>query len=228
MKFSFIIPTRNEGKYLEGCLASIKNQNIKDYEIIVVDTNSTDRTKAIARKYRAKILNEPRKGPGAARNTGAKAAHGHILVFCDADVRFDMYFLEEINEKFKKNISGCIFRIRTYDAVKKSTAMAYEYVNVIAKIVNKFGFVFTNGSCFAYRRDVFFQVHGFNEKMLTNEDHDMANRANKIKKFMFFNDIAVETSARRINKLGLLKLIKIYTKSTILYVFNGSYLRDYW
>mgnify|MGYP001609765972 CR=1 FL=1 len=228
MKFSFIIPTRNEGKYLEGCLLSIKNQSKKDYEIIVVDTNSRDETKKIARKYSAKIINEPKKGPAAARNSGAKIARGQILVFCDADVRFDMYFLEEIDDKFKRNISGCIFRVHTYDAVKKSTAIAYQYMNMIAKIVNKFGFVFTNGSCFAYRRDVFFRVNGFNEDMLTNEDHDLANRANKIQRFVFFDDIVVETSARRVNKLGLFRSIRIYVKSTILYVFNGSYLRDYW
>ena len=209
-------------------MQSIKNQSTKDYEIIVADTNSKDNTRAIARKYGARIFNEPKKGPGAARNTGARHARGQVLVFCDADVRFDKYFLEKINDRFKRNIGGCIFRLRTYDASKKSIAMAYDHVNLLAKLVNKLGFVFTNGSCFAYRRDVFFRVHGFDERMLTNEDHDLANRANKIMRFVFFNDIIIETSSRRINKIGLMRSIKVYIKSTSVYLLNRSYLRDYW
>ena len=228
MKFSFIIPTKNEGKYLEECLLSIKNQGIKDYEIIVVDTNSTDKTKSIARKYGAKVINEPKKGPGAARNTGAKIARGRILIFCDADVRFDHYFLERLEEKFRKSIGGCIFRIRTYDAGTKAYEIAYAYANMVAKVCNSIGLPVTIGSCFAFRGDIFLKSGGFNEKMLTNEDHDLADRVNKIKRFVFFGDIVVETSARRLNSLGILKILKIYTKSSLLYVLNKSYLRDYW
>ena len=61
MKFSCNIPTKNEGRYIEKTLQSIKNQSTKDYEIIVADTNSKDNTRAIARKYGAKIFNEPKK-----------------------------------------------------------------------------------------------------------------------------------------------------------------------
>ncbi len=228
MKFSFIIPTKNEGRYLGKCLLSIRNQNKKNYEIIVVDTNSKDRTKAIARKYGARVINEPRRGPGIARNTGAKAAKGSILVFCDADVHFDHYFLEKVEEKFRKNIGGCIFRLRTYDASKKSHDLAYNYVNVIAEFMNKIGIAITAGSCFAFRRDVFFKAGGFDERFLTNEDHDLARRVNKVKRFMFFGDVVVETSSRRVNKFGLFGSIKIYLKSTMIYVLNNSYLRDYW
>ncbi len=230
MRFSFIIPTKNEGKYLEECLLSIKNQSLKNYEIIVVDTNSTDRTKAIARKYGTRVINEPRTGPGIARNTGAKVARGAILVFCDADVHFDHYFLEKLEEKFRKekDIGGCIFRLRTYDARKKSHEVAYKYVNSVVEFMNKIGIAITAGSCFAFRRDVFFKAGSFNERFLTNEDHDLAQRVSKIKRFMFFNDIVIETSSRRIKKFGLLRSLKIYVKSTLIYLLNKSYLRDYW
>ncbi len=228
MKFSFIIPTKNEGKYLEGCLQSIRAQSVRGYEIIVVDTNSKDKTKAIARKYKAHVINEPRRGPGVARNTGAKASKGQILVFCDADVRFDRYFLEELGEKFKSSIGGCIFRLRAYDARKKFEVLAYDYVNCIVEFANRLGITFTAGSCFVYRRDVFFKAGGFREDMLTNEDHDLSHRAHKIRRFVFLSDITVETSARRVSKLGLRKTIKIYFKSTAIYMLNRSYLREYW
>src|SRR3989344_830900 len=107
MKFSFIIPTRNEGDYLEGCLKSIKKQTIKDYEIIIVDSYSKDNTVATARKYGAKVLFEKRRGPAVARNTGAKKTKGEILIFPDADVRFEKNFLEILEKKMNTVIAGC-------------------------------------------------------------------------------------------------------------------------
>src|SRR3989344_6976071 len=101
MKFSFIIPTLNEGEYLEECLKSIKSQNFNDYEIIIVDSYSKDNTVKIAKKYGAKVLYESKKGPAVARNTGAKKAKGEILIFPDADVRFEKDFLEILEKKMK-------------------------------------------------------------------------------------------------------------------------------
>ena len=80
---SIIIPTKNEEKYLPNLLRSIKKQTFKDYEIIVADNNSKDKTKKIAKRYGCKIV----KGglPGKARNQGAKFAEGDILLFLDSD-----------------------------------------------------------------------------------------------------------------------------------------------
>ncbi len=54
---SVIIPTYNSSRTLEKCLESIKNQTYKNVEIIVVDNNSTDNTKEIAKKYTGKAYN---------------------------------------------------------------------------------------------------------------------------------------------------------------------------
>lgn len=228
MMFSFIIPTRNEGDYLEGCLRSILNQERKNFEIIVVDTQSIDKTKKIAKRYGARIIEESKKGPSAARNKGANHSSGQILIFCDADVRFEKDFLEKVEKKFIENIGGCTFKLHPYDANKKIYELAYDYANKIAKFLNKIGLTITTGSCFAYRKDVFIRSGGFNEMLLTNEDHDLAIKVNKVKRFMFFEDILIETSSRRVSKLGFVKVIKVCIKSTLLYAFNRSYLRDYW
>jgi glycosyltransferase involved in cell wall biosynthesis len=55
---SVIIPTYNEEKYIENCLRSVRNQKINGkIEIIIVDSNSSDRTREIAKKYANKVIN---------------------------------------------------------------------------------------------------------------------------------------------------------------------------
>jgi glycosyltransferase involved in cell wall biosynthesis len=83
---SVIIPTLNEEKYIETTLLSIKNQDYKGkYEIIVVDSNSKDKTVKIARKYADKVIVTKRRGVSVGRNIGAEVAKGEILLFVDAD-----------------------------------------------------------------------------------------------------------------------------------------------
>jgi len=227
MKISFIIPTRNEEKYIGGCLQSIKNQKKKNYEIIVVDTLSEDDTVKIAKRYQAKIIKEPRRGISFGRNTGAKKAKGEILVFTDADVRFEKDFTEKIDEKFKDDIGGGILNLTFFDG-NSFDRFAFRFWNFIIKNLIRSGFVMTNGSCFVYEKKLFWAVNGFDESLTTNEDNDLARRISKLKRFCFFNDIVAYTSIRRTAKNGYLKYIKIHTKATLLYFINRKSLSGYW
>ena len=88
---SIIIPTYNENKDIDNCLESLAKQSYKDIEVIVVDDGSTDGTpKNII------TLRQDHKGPGTARNLGAKNANGEILVFVDADMTFDKDFVKNL------------------------------------------------------------------------------------------------------------------------------------
>jgi glycosyltransferase involved in cell wall biosynthesis len=225
-KFSFIIPSKNEEKYIGRCLSSIRRQR-GSHEIIVVDSYSTDNTVKIARKYGSRVLFERKKGPAAARNKGAKAAKGDILVFTDADVVFGKDFLEKLGRKFR-GISGCVFRVKPYDAKSFPEAFVYMLLNNIMRIIFTFGFVMTPGSCFVYDRKIFQKTGGFNPKMLTNEDHDMARRASKFGQFRYFSDVTVNVSARRVNRIGIFGAFILYPKSTLLYFLNKRYVKDYW
>src|SRR4030042_2819673 len=101
MKLSIIIPTYNGKGVLENCIESLGDQSYKDFEIIVVDDGSTDGTLEILGNLKKSLSNfeftkQNHKGPGAARNLGASAAKGEILVFVDADMTFDVNFLERL------------------------------------------------------------------------------------------------------------------------------------
>lgn len=99
MKVSVIIPTYNEEDVIEKCLMSLAKQSFKDFEVVVVDDGSTDNTQDILKsfkleKFKLTTLKGEHKGPGFARNLGAKQAKGEILVFVDSDMTFDKHFLK--------------------------------------------------------------------------------------------------------------------------------------
>lgn len=113
MKVSVIISVYNEESVIENCLVSLSKQTLRDLEIIVIDDGSTDKTsdvlsnlKLTHSSFRGKIeklklLHQKHSGPGSARNLGAKQSHGEILVFIDADMEFDKYFLERLIKPIK-------------------------------------------------------------------------------------------------------------------------------
>ena len=85
---SVIVPARNAERTLPRTLASLSSQELEgDYELLVVDDGSSDRTAAIATATPGvRLLRQPPRGPGSARNLGAGHARGAVLAFCDADV----------------------------------------------------------------------------------------------------------------------------------------------
>jgi glycosyltransferase involved in cell wall biosynthesis len=100
---SVIIPTYNEEKVLGYCIESLDGQTYKDFEVIVVDDGSTDKTLQFLSELqilnlKLKIVRSTHLGAGAARNLGAEHARGEVLVFVDADMTFDRKFLEKLVE----------------------------------------------------------------------------------------------------------------------------------
>lgn len=90
MKFSIIIPVYNSKKYLKNCIDSILSQTYKNYEIILVDDESTDGSERICDEYSKKdkriiCIHKKNGGTAAARNTGIKKATGKYITFIDND-----------------------------------------------------------------------------------------------------------------------------------------------
>lgn len=107
MKVSIIIPTYNEENEIIACLDSLRVQTYSDFEIIVVDDGSTDKTVKILselrfKNYELRIFKQKHLGAGAARNLGAGHAKGEILVFVDADMTFDVDFIKKLVEPIEK------------------------------------------------------------------------------------------------------------------------------
>ncbi len=107
MKISIIIPVHNEQENIEELLNSIKRNNIKNKEIIVVDDGSNDDTKEILKKFKnsIKYIYIQKSGVAKARNVGIKNSNGSLIFFFDGDVILKKNTLKIFINSFKKNKS---------------------------------------------------------------------------------------------------------------------------
>ena len=102
-KFSVIIPVYNEEKDIGKCLDSLKKQSYNNFEIIIVDDGSKDRTVEIVKKFKGvRIIKGKHKGPGFSRNLGVKSAKGKILFFIDADMILHKNYLNLLSKPIIK------------------------------------------------------------------------------------------------------------------------------
>lgn len=101
-KISVVVPTYNGERTLNRCLNSVLDQTYKDYEVIVVDNNSTDRTKDIIKEFqlikgeKVKYVFEGYRSRGGARNAGIEAASGEIIAMTDMDCVVPTNWLSEL------------------------------------------------------------------------------------------------------------------------------------
>ncbi len=103
MKISVIIPTLNEEESIGHVLDKIPRDPRYQWEIIIVDGNSRDRTREIAMEKGAKVIIEKRKGYGRAYKTGFAAATGDIIVTLDGDDTYPAEKIPELVEYLIKN-----------------------------------------------------------------------------------------------------------------------------
>jgi len=106
-KVSVIIPVYNGQRTLRQCLSSVINQNYRNYEVIVVDNNSTDRSREIAHEFQAKYkkvryIFEERQGVSYARNTGWKKSNAKYITYLDSDAMACKNWIKNIVEIFEK------------------------------------------------------------------------------------------------------------------------------
>ncbi|TAL48488.1 glycosyltransferase [archaeon] len=216
---SVIVPTYNEEKYIRACLNSVKSQDYPNYEIIIADSKSKDRTVEIAKKY-AKIVNA-KKGVSAGRNAGAKAAKGDILVFLDADTVLSYNTLTELVKAFHDNVVGATCPILP-SHYNMRNLLVYVSFNQFSEYSIRINRPHMAGICMAFRKDAFTKAKGFDEKIKTLEDFDLSLRISKIGKIKFVKDTFVVTSHRRIENWGGLKSVTEYLQNYSKFVLTGK------
>ena len=113
-EFSIIVPVYNAERSLTRCLNSIQRQKYSDFEVILVDDGSTDKSNIICREFvqedeRFKLLDQENSGPSVARNRGLNLAQGKYIAFVDSDDYLENDYLNLIKEKFEKADIGVVF-----------------------------------------------------------------------------------------------------------------------
>ncbi|MFA5128298.1 MAG: glycosyltransferase [Patescibacteria group bacterium] len=166
---SVIIPTKNSSKYLHQCLDSIENQTYRDLEIIVVDNNSNDDTKDIAKKYTGKVFNH---GPerSAQRNYGVNNSNGDFVLIIDSDMELSCGVIETCVKKITLNsaVLGLIIPEESF---------GQGFWAECKKLEKSFylGLSWMEAARF-FQRSVYLKVGGYNEALVSGEDWDLSQR----------------------------------------------------
>lgn len=195
---SIIIPVRNGELTLSSCLSAIKKSYYKNYEIIVVDDHSTDRTAEIAQKYNCFIHHiENGNGANNARNYGAARANGDIFVFVDADIVIKRETILEIVESLEEHHIDAVVGI--YTAKHRHESFVSQYKNLWVRysyIKSPPAIDWLFGSISGVKRKAFEKLGGFNVELLAKHGHDdieLGKRAAQAKLNIELNmDIEVE------------------------------------
>jgi len=217
---SIIIPTLNEESFLPRLLRSIRSQDFKDYEIVVADNSSRDRTRAIARAHGARVV--PGGIPAVARNRGAEASRGDLLMFLDADSVLPDGFLAKIVARFDKDfVDICIPWIRPIDSTKPVYRTIFQFSNTFFKLMEAIhpqGL----GICILATRRIHDRIGGFSETQRVSEDFDYINRAAFVGRFRVYTNVFVYHSVRRYKAEGVGALVQKQIRSGFLYLVTGK------
>lgn len=181
MKFSVIVATYNRAATIEICLNSLVNQNYPkdDYEIIILNNNSSDNTEEVIEKFiqdhpdtTIKYYFVPRPGQVYARQIGILAAQNEILSFTDDDAILCQDWLKEIEKVFKLNekavgVAGKI--VIKWDETPPDWVLEYERqlgkLNYGDEIKYEVG-MYMNAGNLSIKKDVLIEVGGFNPEMV--------------------------------------------------------------
>jgi len=228
---SVIIPAYNEEKYIVNTLKSLKNQNYKNIEIIVVANNCSDKTAEISSEFADIVLQTDIQGISYAKNLGAKNAKGDIFVFLDADSIVEIDLIEKTVFYISKGFDGGRSRIKPLSNNTFRSNLIYGFSDFRAKISAKIPKVdFTGSGAFTFiTKKAFNKIinkygEGFNTKKLVLEDLDFFIRLKQIGKFKYISDSCIYTSMRRFDEEGYVKCVIEDT----LALFNNNTSRKRW
>lgn len=193
---SIIIPSFNGETRLHGCLDALRNQSTsREFEVLIVDDGSTDRTGEIAANYaNVRVLSQSNQGPAAARNNGANAASGEILLFTDDDCVPSSVWVEEMARPFDdERVSGVRGAYGTMQSAVVARLIQVEYDDRYRRMSRLASVDYIGGYSAGYRRSVFLAAGGFAAVFTraSSEDGDLSYRLADQGHTLLFNPRAV-------------------------------------
>lgn len=184
MKVSVIIPAKNEEHYLGKCLDALKCAKEKwegAVEIILVDNGSSDATVEIARTYECRIVKAPDEKIGGLRNLGAEQSQGEVLVFLDADCVVDEHWFCYCLQRFDDERIGAV-GTRAVPNFQNATWVEKAWFNLVSGAPRPDFVEWLGTSNLFVKKELFFEVGGFDVSLRAGEDVSLSRCIGKTKK----------------------------------------------
>lgn len=227
---SIIIPSFNSGKFIRQCFESVKNQTYKNIEVIVVDNNSTDDTRKIAKEYTNKIyIHGPERS--AQRNYGAKKSKGEYLLVPDSDMIFSKHVVEACVDLMTRNpfLKAVIIPEKSigegFWAKCKELERSY-YEGVDWMEAARF-----------FEKKIFDKMGGYDERNTGTEDYDLPQRIRRkygdksigrIKEYIYHDEGKLTFWHSIQKKFYYSKSLRVYKKDNFLELYKqGNVLKRY-
>jgi cellulose synthase/poly-beta-1,6-N-acetylglucosamine synthase-like glycosyltransferase len=216
-KVSIIIPAFNEENYISKCIEACLSQDYNNYEIIVIDNASTDKTFETSSKYKIKVIKENRKGTLWARQCGLENSDGELIATIDADCIPVKGWLSSGVKHFKdEKVSGLSGPYLYFDApfFEKNLILicmkyVYSTVNFLQRKTGNGGI--TIGGNTMLRKDLFIKAGGYTTSIVFwGDDTDTAIKLSRVGKIIYDRNFIMNTSYRRFKNEGFMKLTLKY------------------
>jgi len=223
---SIVIPALNESAYLGMTLDAVRTafttpavRGVVIADLLVVDNGSQDETAAVARLHGADVVLEPARGAARARNTGARATSGSLLLFLDADTLVPPSFGAALAEY--GNDPRCVGG--AFDIDQRPARPVLRLYLLLWRVVG-LTLGMARGAAQFCRRDAFETLGGYDEQLYMGEDVDFYWRLKRLaraqgKRADFVREVRVTTSARRFDRWPLWKSL-IWTNPVVVALFR--------
>lgn len=215
VKVSFVIPAYNEEALVGETVSRLHDAATDldlEYEIIVVNDNSDDRTAEVAAEAGARVIDIERRQIAAARNAGATEATGDILIFVDADTVIPRATLDAAMRALAAGAVGGGATIRFNGHIP---LIAHISLGILQWPMRWGGMC---GGCFMFmKREAFDAVGGFDEQFYASEEIWLARALRQHGRFVILWEAAL-TSGRKLRIYGTIKLMLTLVK----FVLSGS------
>ncbi|OGV92330.1 hypothetical protein A3B57_02430 [Microgenomates group bacterium RIFCSPLOWO2_01_FULL_47_10] len=211
--FSIVIPTLNEEKYLPILLKDLTAQTNSDFEIIVVDGHSADKTVSKAKTFSSKlnltVVNHSVRNVCVQRNSGAAQAKAFWLLFLDADNRLPPYFIQGLRYQIDKSHPEIFTTFVSFDSHHPLDKTLSQIINAFFLTQQKVAYPSIFESCLGITNANFKKISGFDPTRKWSEGRDLLHRLYTHNIMLkVFKEPIYTGSLRRLRKEGSLKLIR--------------------
>lgn len=229
-RFTIIIPTLNEEKFLPNLLTSLVSQTEKSFEVIVVDGKSKDKTIAVAtsfaKKLSLRVIECDHARLPMQRNRGARLGRGAWLLFIDADGVLLPYCIERLDVFIRSGVSQLVTAWGKPDSEVTQDSVSTLFYNMTLEGGLLFKRPIAPGPFTAVTKSAFKAIGGYDESLEFGEDQNLSQRlADHGVSLAILRETLYVWSMRRFRVQGRAWSAQVYIRSALRVLFTGKNYR---